>query len=868
MRGFFKTAAALLLAITQSCDGHSVKRNPLNYVSRIDNPVIHTPSHRVHAHSSFDLSFLLHNEKQKIRISLEPNHDILADSLSVTHMNNDGTIGRQEKVERRSHKVFKGDAFIQYPSRPDWIKAGFARLTINKDGPNPVFQGVFRIHGNHHHIVTASTYRKTRQGGDPDIELGDGEYMVVWRDTDVLQDPVYSHDELKRGLGLGASNCLSDSLQFNNEDSHPVYRGLDLSNTSAVEASSLFGRQIDGTTGGNGAGVNLRDSIGSTAGCPQMRRVALVGIATDCTYRAQFDSESDMRENIINLVNSASELYETTFNISLGIQNLTVQDPDCPGTPPASVPWNVPCSGSTTISDRLSLFSEWRGQFDDTNAYWTLLSTCNTDSAVGLAWLGQVCSKGSSVQGGGSGGSNETIAGANVVVRTDAGSEWQIFAHETGHTFGAYHDCTQDTCSDGTVDMQKCCPLSASGCDADGDFIMNPSTGRGITQFSPCTVGNVCSAMGRGSVSTSCLSDNRGVTTITGKQCGNGIVEEDEQCDCGGADQCGDNSCCDPETCRFRDGAVCDPANEDCCTDQCTFASRGTVCRASTGTCDPEETCAGDAAMCPTDVKTPDGNACGDDGAGLTCASGQCTSRDQQCKTLVGSLTSEEDTSACDAQSGSCIVACSSSKLGPQACYNMQQYFLDGTPCDGGGQCRNGNCEGSQWYRRALDFIRNNLQIIIPVASVVGGLILLSILSCCISSCRRRSRARKAKAAARAAEKAGLQAQGNSSWVAGGAGAVSGAAATRSNSRNDRGPGNTANAVGNDIPYPPPPAYPQQMEGTQQFGGPPPPPNYNGYGGYGGYGGDNGYGGYGGYGNGNGNGVGPWMPRRTSARYA
>ena len=245
MRGFFKTAAALLLAITQSCDGHSVKRNPLNYVSRIDNPVIHTPSHRVHAHSSFDLSFLLHNEKQKIRISLEPNHDILADSLSVTHMNNDGTIGRQEKVERRSHKVFKGDAFIQYPSRPDWIKAGFARLTINKDGPNPVFQGVFRIHGNHHHIVTASTYRKTRQGGDPDIELGDGEYMVVWRDTDVLQDPVYSHDELKRGLGLGASNCLSDSLQFNNEDSHPVYRGLDLSNTSAVDVINFVKEVVE-----------------------------------------------------------------------------------------------------------------------------------------------------------------------------------------------------------------------------------------------------------------------------------------------------------------------------------------------------------------------------------------------------------------------------------------------------------------------------------------------------------------------------------------------------------------------------------------------------------------------------------------------
>ena len=854
MRGFFKTAAALLLAITQSTEGHSVKRNPLNYVTRIDNPVIRTPSHRVHAHSSFDLSFLLHEGKQKIRISLEPNHDIIPDSFSVTHMNKDGTVNRQEKVDRKSHRVFKGDAFVQYPSRPDWIKAGFARITVNRDGPKPIFQGVFRIHGNHHHIVTASTYRKTRQALDPDIDLADDEYMVVWRDTDVLQDPVYSPGELKRGLGLGGSTCMSDNLLFNNENTHPVYRGLDVRNASAIDPNSLFGRQIDGTTGGNGAGVNLRETIGSTAGCPQMRKVALVGMAADCNYRAQFDNESDMRQNVVNMVNAASELYESTFNISLGIQNLTVQDPDCPGTPGAGVPWNLPCSGTTTISDRLSLFSEWRGQFEDTNAYWTLLSTCNTDSAVGLAWLGQVCSQGSSTQGG-DGGGNETIASANVVVRTDGGNEWQIFAHETGHTFGAYHDCTVDTCADGTVDMQKCCPLSQSGCDADGDFIMNPSTGRGITQFSPCTVGNVCSAMRRGSVQTSCLTDNRGVPTITGSQCGNGIVEEDEQCDCGSADECGENSCCDPDTCRFRSGAVCDPANDDCCTDQCRFASSGTVCRPSTGTCDPEETCAGDAATCPSDVKTPDGDACGDDGAGLTCASGQCTSRDQQCKTLVGSLTSDDK--ACDAQSGSCIVACSSPQLGPQACYNMQQYFLDGTPCDGGGQCRNGNCEGSRWYRRALDVLRNNLPIVIPVASVVGGLILLSILSCCLSSCRRRRRARRAKV--QAAEKAALQAQSNASWVAGGGGGGT----DRSNSRRDRGAGGAAppapnaNGNANDIPYPPPPAYP-----AREFGGaPPPPPNYNPYGGYGGGYGD-------GYGNGNGNGGGPWMPRRTSARYA
>ncbi|RYO77714.1 hypothetical protein DL766_006980 [Monosporascus sp. MC13-8B] len=627
MRGIFTAAAALLLAIAQSSDAHSVKRNPLNYVTRLDSPVLHTPSHR-----------------------------------------------RNEEVQRTNHRVFKGHAFVQYPGHSEWINSGFARITISRDGPNPLFQGVFRINGDHHHVVTASNYRRARVDGDPDVDIADDEYMVVWRDTDVLQDPVYSHNELKRGLGFGGSTCESDSLQFNNQDTHPVHLGLDIRNTSSVETSALLGRQIDGTTGGNGAGVNLASTIGSTAGCPSTRKVALIGIATDCNYRSQFGSESDMREHVINMVNSASQVYESTFNISLGVRNITVQPPECPGSAPANAPWNVRCGGGVDITDRLSLFSAWRGQFEDDNAYWTLLSTCNTDAAVGLAWLGQVCSQGATQQG-----DNETIAAANVVISTD-GTEWQVFAHETGHTFGAFHDSSAATASSSKAS-------------------------------------SVIAAEKRGAAVT--------VAVIL-----------------------------------------------------CQFASNGTVCRQSSGACDPAETCSGNTAMCPEDVKTPDGQACGDSGAGLTCASGQCTSRDQQCQALIGSLTSNQDTRACDAQSGSCIVACSSPELGPRACYNMQQYFLDGTPCDGGGSCRNGVCQGSSWFQRAIGAIRDNLNIVIPVACVVGGLILISIFSCCVSSCRRRSRIRNAKARV---------AQPNSSWVAGNSGGGAWAS--------------------NNVPYPPPPAY-------------------------------------------------------------
>jgi hypothetical protein len=74
----------------------------------------------------------------------------------------------------------------------------------------------------------------------------------------------------------------------------------------------------------------------------------------------------------------------------------------------------------------------------------------------------------------------------------------------------------------------------------------------------------------------------------------------------------------------------------------------------------------------------------------LRCASGQCTSRDQQCKTLMGSYTQNNDTRSCD--SFSCSLSCASPEFGRGVCYGLQQNFLDGTPCGGGGRCSNVSC--------------------------------------------------------------------------------------------------------------------------------------------------------------------------------
>ena len=661
---------------------HSKSRNALNYLTKVENPTIITPSHRVHAHSKFEIVFSLHERRQKIRLSLEPNQDIIAEGASVAFLDQSGKVTKTESIQRNEHRIFKGYTWIEQRDG-GWNNIGWARISLRRDGIDPLFEGAFTILHDHHHIQLHSNYMQTKHEADPHLEPGEDEYMVVFRDSDIGRQT--QHTEFKRSLAE-QSSCSANFLSFNSDSSHPVYSPpfkRDTRSWGSMPLHSLFGkRQIDTSgipSGGNSGGVNLSSTIGNTAGCPSTRKVALIGVATDCSYTASFSSNETARQNVLAQINSASEAYEKTFNITLALQNLTVSDANCPGTAAAATPWNIGCGGNTTITDRLNTFSQWRGERNDSNAYWTLLTNCPTGAEVGLAWLGQACVTGVTQ------GQGETVSGANVVARTS--TEWQVIAHESGHTFGAVHDCDSQTCSDGTtVAAQQCCPLSSSTCDASGQFIMNPSTASNINSFSACTVGNICSAFLRNSVKSSCLSDNKGVLTIAGHQCGNGVVEEGEQCDCGGPESCGSNSCCDATTCQFKNNAVCDDSNEDCCKG-CQFASSGTICRASTGVCDPQETCSGSNATCPPDETAPNGQSCGNS---LQCASGQCTSRDQQCKTLMGSYTSNNDTYACNSQD--CTLSCASPSFGPGTCYSMQQNFLDGTPCGGGGSCSNVRC--------------------------------------------------------------------------------------------------------------------------------------------------------------------------------
>ncbi|KAE8372161.1 Metallo-peptidase family M12-domain-containing protein [Aspergillus bertholletiae] len=675
---------ASLLVLLEHVQGHSIRSLPSQKEARLESVAIRTPSQHTATNSKFDISFRIRGQDHDLTLKLERNPYLLAHSPQIQYLDTQGAVKRSEQFIEEDKNVLRGGVWVEKTDR-HWEKVGWARIFIIQDGDEPLFEGTFTAFSQYYDVRVVRDTRTNNGKSSPDC------YMVAYHSqgTDLRRDK----DDATARSRCAADQAIPYSL-------NPAAVAVDASEGLLPGTfSTLERRQSTLTTG------DLVDSIGNRAGCPTTRRVALVGIATDCSYTASFDSTESLRRSLINMVNTASELFESTFNISLALHNLTISDANCPARASNAAPWNVGCSEN--MNWRLQQFSSWRSSISDTeNAYWTLMTGCPSGAEVGISWIGQLCSSQSNT---------------NVVARTS--NQWQVFAHESGHTFGAVHDCDSSACSS----SGQCCPLSSSTCDANARYIMNPFSASSQTEFSSCTVGNVCSLLGSRNMRTSCLlSDASNIPTLTAGECGNGIVEPGEDCDCG--ENCGENSCCDGSTCRFRDGAVCDDSAGPCCTN-CQFASSSTVCREGTGSCDIQETCTGNSSSCPTDRYAPDGQACGNS-SDLFCAGGECTSRDMQCQQLLN--TNRTGVSSCN--NDSCTLSCSVDWYASGVCMGMNRQARDGTPCSNGfcrsGRCRPDSGDNSSWVDR-------HRSLIIGLSAGIGGAlvlaILLGIIICCCS---------------------------------------------------------------------------------------------------------------------------------------
>uniref|UniRef100_A0A8C9REC0 Disintegrin and metalloproteinase domain-containing protein 33-like n=1 Tax=Scleropages formosus TaxID=113540 RepID=A0A8C9REC0_SCLFO len=188
-------------------------------------------------------------------------------------------------------------------------------------------------------------------------------------------------------------------------------------------------------------------------------------------------------------------------------------------------------------------------------------------------------------------------------------------AHEIGHNFGMSHD-NEGCCVEATPEQGGCVMAAATG-------LPFPRV------FSRCSRRDLDSYFQKGG--GVCLFNMPNVKDLAGnRRCGNGFVEEGEECDCGEPEEC-TSTCCNANNCTLTEGSQC--AHGVCCQD-CQLKQGGTLCREPAGACDLPEYCTGVSPYCPSNVYLMDGSPC--QGGSAYCYNGMCLTHEQQCLQLWG----------------------------------------------------------------------------------------------------------------------------------------------------------------------------------------------------------------------------------------
>uniref|UniRef100_A0A8C3NL98 ADAM metallopeptidase domain 22 n=1 Tax=Geospiza parvula TaxID=87175 RepID=A0A8C3NL98_GEOPR len=155
------------------------------------------------------------------------------------------------------------------------------------------------------------------------------------------------------------------------------------------------------------------------------------------------------------------------------------------------------------------------------------------------------------------------------------------------------------------------------------------------SKFSECDIEEYHEFLNNGG--GACLF-NKPTKLLDPPECGNGFVEDGEECDCGTIAECASEGgeCCN--TCTLTAGSQC--SNGLCCR-KCRFEPKGVLCREAVNDCDIAENCTGNSSQCSPNIHKMDGYSC-DNRQGI-CFGGRCKTRDRQCKYIWGEKVTAAD---------------------------------------------------------------------------------------------------------------------------------------------------------------------------------------------------------------------------------
>ncbi|XP_069921256.1 disintegrin and metalloproteinase domain-containing protein 20-like isoform X2 [Oryctolagus cuniculus] len=260
--------------------------------------------------------------------------------------------------------------------------------------------------------------------------------------------------------------------------------------------------------------------------------------------------------------------------------------------------WNNgnPIETSGEIDPVLNRFSLWKSLNFDGRLHHDVahLIIKEFNGALGVAYVSGVCR-------------HRINCGVDVFQDHRLDIIAHTLTHELGHSLGMLHD-------------EKWCTCGEQFC------IMHPSR-EASRRFSNCSYSQyLANTMVTG---TCILSPGNPEHVLRMNICGNRVVEDGEQCDCGSFLECIEDPCCLFD-CVLKPGAAC--AFGGCCKD-CELLPQGTVCRHPANECDLPEWCNGTSHECPDDVYKQDGILCS---TNSYCYENACNNHDSQCKQIFG----------------------------------------------------------------------------------------------------------------------------------------------------------------------------------------------------------------------------------------
>lgn len=315
-------------------------------------------------------------------------------------------------------------------------------------------------------------------------------------------------------------------------------------------------------------------------------------VVVDSSEFQKLGSREAVRRRVLEVVNHVDKLYqELKFRVVLvGLDIWNYGD-------------KIQVSSDASIT--LENFLAWRAQNlvgrhpHDNVQLITGIDFAGT--TVGLARVSAMCSQNS-------GAVNQDHSSNPIGVAS-------TLAHEMGHNLGMDHD----------ENVQGCyCPVPRTN----GGCIMAGSIGSTFPRmFSQCSQADLETFVEKPRIT--CIENAPDPDRLVGGPvCGNGFVEQGEQCDCGYPQDCR-NHCCNTTTCQLAEGAEC--AHGACCH-ECRVKPAGKLCRPSKDSCDLEEYCDGQRPSCPEDAFQENGTPC----LGGYCYNGACPTRAQRCQDLWG----------------------------------------------------------------------------------------------------------------------------------------------------------------------------------------------------------------------------------------